>query len=263
LAFDRTIGVDWSGAGSDDASIRGLAAAVGTGSAVETVNWQRRSRRAVTEWLIEQLRSDAPRTLVGLDFAFGYPEGAMSVVFEAAQWAELPRRMGRLLDAHGTAQAVAAHINGSTRFAGHGPFRTNANRCDFRFYLDHGISYLRHVETIVPQAISQWYLGSGATVGYSTITGLAALDRMLCARDAGRCDFSIWPFEAVRSDAHVIAEVYPAIWPKPEGYQGGEHDRDAIRVAAGLWALPNDLSLPTNHLPPGCLIEEGWMLGVS
>ena len=32
---------------------------------------------------------------------------------------------------------------------------------------------------IAPQGISQWYLGSGGTVGFHTISGLSAIDYIL------------------------------------------------------------------------------------
>lgn len=124
------------------------------------------------------------------------------------------------------------------------------------------------METYVPQAISQWYLGSGATVGYSTITGIAALGDLLDRRDQGQCDFRVFPFEDIEAGVHVLAEVFPAIWAKPPAGWSGEHERDALRTVIGLASTEGELlrfpSAVENHFP-GALArvqEEGWITGV-
>jgi hypothetical protein len=269
--FVRVIGIDWSGAGTDRSPTPGLAVAEARpGDEPSIVCWQRkaRCREELVHWLALQLRPEAPRALVGLDFAFGFPVGSMREVFSVGHWLELPGRIADLLDEHGRAAEVARSINSAPRFAGNGPFRTNETRSDHRFYLDRGVPYFRLVETYVPQAISPWYLGSGATVGFSTITGLAALGRLLRLRARGECQFSVFPFEAARHDAHVLAEIYPAIWPK--GSVGAEeHERDALRTAKGLASIPSNM-MP--RVPPMLSVrdptaahriaEEGWIAGV-
>jgi hypothetical protein len=57
----------------------------------------------------------------------------------------------------------------------------------------------------------------------------------------------VWPFEKHEAGKHLIAEVYPAIWPKPMPKVENEHERDAIRIASGLAALtPEHLAVPAN-----------------
>ena len=107
--------------------------------------------------------------------------------------------ISNLYTEEGTARSVAQRVNASPSFGGHGPYRFNDTRTDFRFYLDNGTSYYRLVEKAVPQAISQWYLGSGGTVGFSTITGLAALDQLMTLREKGHLDFQVWPQAPLRS----------------------------------------------------------------
>lgn len=95
------------------------------------------------------------------------------------------------------------------------------------------------MEMAIPQAISQWYLGSGGTVGFSTITGMAALDHLMTLRKQGAIDFRVWPQEGLtpEADKHIIVESYPAIYPEPQDYGGctDEHCRDAWRVLQ--WVL--------------------------
>ena len=99
---------------------------------------------------------------------------------------------------HGSALVAARAINNDLRFGGHGPFRFDGCRTDRRFYDSHDVPYYRLTEIAIPQAISQWYLGSGGKVGSHTITGLAGLAELLRRRDAGELAFAVWPQEWVR-----------------------------------------------------------------
>jgi hypothetical protein len=58
------------------------------------------------------------------------------------------------------ARTVSGRIEVETTL-GDGPYRFNDSRTDFRFYTEHNIAYYRLVELLTPQAISEWYLGSG------------------------------------------------------------------------------------------------------
>jgi hypothetical protein len=77
-AFVRTIGIDYSGAETPTASLKGLRLYVSKGEAppVEVLPptsprkyW---TRRGIAEWLVERLAEDAP-TLVGIDHGFCFP----------------------------------------------------------------------------------------------------------------------------------------------------------------------------------------------
>jgi hypothetical protein len=134
----------------------------------------------------------------------------------------------------GTARATALSINNDKRFGGHGPYRFDPDRNDFRFYADNGIAYYRLTELIAPQGISQWYLGSGGTVGFHTISGLSAIHHLIQEREAGRLDFVIWPHEGLAPDGtkHVLAESYPALCKSPDDFGPcrDQHQRDAWKV---------------------------------
>ena len=77
-AFARTIGIDYSGAETPTASLKGLRVylADGDGLPVEVSPppsprkyW---TRKGIAEWLVERLAEDAP-TLVGIDHGFSFP----------------------------------------------------------------------------------------------------------------------------------------------------------------------------------------------
>ena len=77
-AFARTIGIDYSGAETPTASLKGLRVYLADGDAlpVEVLPppsprkyW---TRKGIAEWLVERLAEDAP-TLVGIDHGFSFP----------------------------------------------------------------------------------------------------------------------------------------------------------------------------------------------
>lgn len=77
-AFARTIGIDYSGAETPTASLKGLRVYLAEGDAppVEVLPppslkkyW---TRRGIAEWLVDRLSEDAP-TLVGIDHGFSFP----------------------------------------------------------------------------------------------------------------------------------------------------------------------------------------------
>jgi len=167
-----------------------------------------------------------------MDFGFGLPWGSDEAIFGVKGWREMIRQIGKEYAAAGTARAMAHTINALPKFKGHGPYRFNEGRTDYRFYLDHGIAYYRLTELAAPQAISQWHLGSGSTVGFSTITGLSALDYLIALRESGKLNFSVWPFEPIDPDGHVLVESYPAICPTcaNNSQVRGKDERDAWKV---------------------------------
>lgn len=178
--FDRYISVDWSGAGTEEQRY-GLRVVEASHENAEGIvvdpprsGATRWTRTECRRYLAEALHGGQPRCLVAMDFGFGYPWGADVSVFGSGGWEGMLGTLSSLYDEEGTARSVAQRINSSASFGGHGPYRFDDSRTDFRFYLDSGTPYYRLVEMAVPQAVSQWYLGSGGTVGFSTITGMAA-----------------------------------------------------------------------------------------
>ena len=278
--FERLIAIDWSGAAEDSSRLRALRIAEwtrdGGGRLVKPPakgirNW---SRADVLTFLTRALGADEPRTAVALDFALSLPSGADAAVFGAKGWPAMVRAVRSLYLKHGTARSTALAIN--DQHDGHGPYRFDDCRVDHRFYLDHAVPYYRLVELVVPEALSVWYLGSGATVGFHTITGLALLGSLLDRRDAGLLDFVVWPQEGLQ-DCHVLVEGYPAALPRPESFGPCQTDdeRDAwrmlewMRVRNENGLLDASLKVPIHsleRLSPGAerrVQFEGWILGVA
>lgn len=216
---------------------------------------------------------------MAFDFAFGLPWGSESEVFGVAGWQAMLRALRNLYQEWGTARATAAAINNHPRFEGHGPYRFDKGRADFRFYLRHGVAYYRLIELVMPQAISVWYVGSGATVGFHTITGLACLATLFDHRDRGLVNFSVWPHETLTGPfpSHVLLEGYPAVFPTCADFGPcrDPDERDAWRMLEGMRAmnaagqLEHNLRLPTDGItklvPNGVqrVQFEGWILGVN
>jgi hypothetical protein len=287
--FDRIISVDWSGAGNDsegvDLRIAMFYAKTGHAQIVNrpyqnrtVASW---SRQAFRGWITEQLRSDVP-TLVAMDFGFGLPWGADHKIFGVDGWRPMIGRIAEIYTQHETARATAQFINDEGRFKGHGPYRFDSNRNDFRFYLDNSVGYYRLTELVAPQGISQWYLGSGGTVGFHTITGLSAINFLIKEREVGRLNFEVWPHEHIAPDGtkYVLVESYPAICPKLDDYgpcqPNDGNQKDAWRVLQMLIAARSEENLSDmfviNEIPFGRIANvpfveqiqfEGFIMGLK
>ena len=84
-AFERTIGIDYSGAETPTSSLKGLRVYLSEGDAapIEVLPpssprkyW---TRRGIAEWLAERLAEDVP-TLVGIDHGFSFPPGLFNAL---------------------------------------------------------------------------------------------------------------------------------------------------------------------------------------
>ncbi len=159
--FDRIISVDWSGAASETKGVDLRIAAFDTATNQSrivsrphpnrtVVSWSRQAFRA---WIVKELHDKRP-TLVAMDFGFGLPWGADQAVFGVVGWREMIRTIAKRYEENGTPRATAQAINAEERFGGHGPYRFDDSRNDFRFYGDNGIAYYRLIELIAPQGIT-------------------------------------------------------------------------------------------------------------
>jgi hypothetical protein len=240
LAFRRIVSIDWSGAGSEHERVD-LAIAIWEqksawniqlppviGSRKESRKWK---RSEVRQWLASIL-SDGNSTLVAMDFGFGLPWGADRAIFSVDGWRPMIHKIADLYGEQGTARAAAQAINALPAFSGHGPFRFNETRHDYRFYVQKSVAYYRLTELAAPQAISQWYLGSGGTVGFHTITGLSTINHLVDLREEGRVRFKVWPHETLIPEGNTLIESYPALCPKLAYYGPcqGDDEEDAWKV---------------------------------
>ena len=212
-------------------------------------NWRRGECRAF-------LRGGSvatPTNSGGVGLLPGTSMGADWAIFEVNGWREMVRQIGQVYSGATTARLAAERINSWEKFKNHGPYRFDKHRNDFRFYIDQAIAYYRLTELAAPQAISPWYLGSGGTVGFHTISGLAAIDYLLREREQDRLKFFVWPFESVESNLHAIVESYPALSPAcvDNGECKGGDEQDAWKVLQQLVtankarAIQNWFHLPT------------------
>jgi hypothetical protein len=286
--FDRIISVDWSGAASEGDGVD-LRVATFEGKTNQATIVDRQvgnrsfaswSRQAFRAWIVEQLRDERP-ALIAMDFGFGLPWRSDEAIFGVNGWRPMLKAISKRYHAAGTSRAAAERVNAEAKFSGHGPYRFDDSRNDYRFYIDHQVAYYRQTELVAPQGISQWYLGSGGTVGFHTISGLSAIDSLIEMREAGEVDFVVWPQETLEPDGlkHVLVESYPAICPVPSDFgpcrDTDGNQKDAWKVLQMLISKRADGTLGDlfriQELPFGrysgiSFVEqvqfEGWILGL-
>jgi len=282
--FERIVSIDWSGAGAESERVALRVAVWDEETGIcriqlppaggTTRSW----RRSECRGYLRKALSDHKRTLVGMDFGFSLPWRADQAIFQVNGWRAMIQRIGQLYAEYGTARATAQAVNAMPHLKGHGPYRFNECRTDFRFYLANGVAYYRLAELAAPQAISQWYLGAGGTVGFHTITGLSALGWLITQRETDDLRFSVWPFECVNADGHVLVETYPAICPKcpkDSACQGGDEDdawkvlqmlveRNANGTLSELFEIPEQRFGRVSGIDFKSQVDfEGWILGMS
>jgi hypothetical protein len=257
-AFTRHVGVDYSGAQTPSDSLPGLRVYVSEGGAqpveVTPPPSPRRywSRRGIAEWLLEQLREDAP-TLVGIDHAFSFAID----YFDAHG---LPHDWDLFLDdfqAHWpTDQDIYVDFV-REGIVGNGAARQGSTR------------WRRLTERRAGSAKSVFHFDVPGSVAKSTHSGLPWL-RSLRRQLGERVHF--WPFDGwdIPAGRSAIAEAYPALWSRGFENEGRTPDQhDAFSIAAWMSAADRDGQLEIALQPPlsdadrAVAMAEGWILGVS
>ena len=288
--FKRFIGIDWSGAAGDDDRV-GLRVVEANGdSPPEAIapptnrrakNWK---RNEVRQFLSQALRNEAEKTLVGIDAALGYPAGTDEAVFGVRGWRNMVTEIARLAEKAGTARETMDLINNRHAALPGVPFFTRRkdisdsnwsrkNHTSHGFFTETGLSYYRFVDTLIPQAISVFYMGPGPMVGGHTVTCLPILHRLLEQRDKqGDLDFGMWLYEENwRARKHLIVECYPAILPTPRAAEDSESrdHLDAVKIASWMQALPAkelrdflEFEKTADEGLRRVVAREGWVLGV-
>jgi hypothetical protein len=257
-AFDRYIGIDYSGAQTPTSSLCGLRVYIvnGPSPAVEVMPppsprkyW---TRRGLAEWLAERFAEDQA-TLVGIDHGFSFP-------LRYFQTHQLPFDWPAFLDDfqhHWPTDADHTYVD-FVRDGLRGDSSARSGNARWRRLTD-----IRAVT-----AKSVFHFDVQGSVAKSTHAGLPWL-RYLRLRAAGRVHF--WPFDGwiIPAGQSAIVEVYPALWSKnypPESRDAHQHDAYVIaewlRRADREGRLPNFLN---PHLTPSERRQaniEGWILGV-
>ena len=257
--FARTIGIDYSGAETPTASLKGLRVylAEGDGIPVEVPPppsvrkyW---TRKGIAEWLIERLGEDLP-TLVGIDHGFSFP----LLYFEAhgllLDWSTFLDDFQR----HWPTDEVHTYVDFVRKgLVGNGAARAGNSR------------WRRLTEERAGGAKSVFHFDVQGQVAKSTHAGIPWL-RFIRQELGARVHF--WPFDGwdIPVGQSAIAEVYPALWSRGfarEDRTGDQHD--AYSVAAWLSRAEKDDSLvgflDPNLTPPERSVAsvEGWILGVA
>jgi hypothetical protein len=258
-AFARYVGIDYSGAKTPTASLKGLRVylAEGDASPVEVPPPKSRrkywTRKGIAEWLVQRLAEEDP-TLVGIDHGFSFPM--------------------RYFETHGLLPDWPSFLDDFQR---HWPTDEDDTYVDFVREGIHGNSearkgnarWRRLTEQCAGGAKSVFHFDVQGSVAKSTHAGIPWL-RFIRQSLGTRVHF--WPFDGwdIRAGRSAMAEVYPALWsPDFTNDRGRTADQhDAFCIAAWLSRADQEGSLsaylnPDLTSPERAIAKvEGWILGV-
>jgi len=255
--FSRYVGIDYSGAQTPTASLKGLRVyrADGHAEPVEVPPppspkkyW---TRRGVAEWIVELLGDDIT-TLVGIDHAFSFPLQYFETHGLKLDWAAFLDDFQRHWPTDDDLTYVDFVRDG---IRGNGAART-------------GNSRWRRLTDVRAGAKSVFHFDVQGSVAKSTHAGIPWL-RYIRQRLGQRVHF--WPFDGweVPHGKSVIAEVYPALWSRSFPVQNRTSDQhDAYSIVAWLSHADRDGRLARILKPSltpaerGTAEIEGWILGV-
>lgn len=256
--FDRYIGIDYSGAKTPTASLKGLRVYLAEGEAMPTEvlpppssrkYW---TRKGIAEWLVERLSEDRP-TLVGIDHGFSFPLRYFEAYGLALDWSafldDFQRHWPTDENIYVDFVREGAAGNGAAR-AGNARWR-------------------RLTEERGGGAKSVFHFDVPGSVAKSTHAGIPWL-RFIRRELGPRAHF--WPFDGwdIPVGRSAIAEVYPAWWSRGFAHEErGPDQHDAYSVAAWMHQADRDGSLARFLRPALTQTErtvaevEGWILGVA
>ena len=294
--FNAYVIVDWSAAskrttGSDSIWIGVLKRDVRFRLAFEHHNpATRKEAEALIGAILDDRSKHHERTLLGFDFALGFPRGlaaALKLDGEApwsAVWTQIDRMVKDKADNTNNRFGVASEIN--RRLTG-GPFpfwgcppRDTLTTLQPKKARPHGPADLpefRHTELAAKGASPVWKLAYSGSVGGHAILGIPAARRLAKARGD---KLKVWPFETgwkalgeadLAGVEVVVAEVYPSII-QPAPVAGEIRDLIQVRALAEYFARRDEsgklgeLFAPPKATAPAVMVdvqnEEGWILGV-
>ena len=258
-AFDRYIGIDYSGAEVIASSLKGLrvyqADRASPPLEVQPPPSPRKywTRRGLALWLVEQLSEDR-MTLVGIDHSFSFPLRYFEVHHIQPDWSEFLDDFQR----HWPTDQENTYVD----FIRNG----TCGNAEARSGNPH---WRRLTEMRAGSAKSVFHFDVPGSVAKSTHAGLPWL-RYLRLKVGGRVHF--WPFDGwkVPVGRSVVAEVYPVLWSRSFPREGRTADQhDAFSVAAWLRRADLDGTLSEFFKPglapneQGIAQIEGWILGIK
>jgi hypothetical protein len=255
--FDRYVGIDYSGAQTAEASLKGLrlfeARRESPPSEVPPPPSPRKywSMCELAEWLAKQATGEQ-RIVVGIDHGFSFPRK----YFERHH---LPLDWEVFLD------DFQRHWPTADRYT-YVDFVRDGNKGNGSARL--GNSRWRRLVEMRVGAKSVFHFDVPGSVAKSTHVGLPWLRHL---RNSAPGQVHFWPFDGwkIPANGSVIAEVYPALWSHNFPREGRDSDQhDAYSIAAWLRQADRDSSL-RSYFEPGLTPEEmevaeieGWILGV-
>jgi hypothetical protein len=256
--FSRYIGIDYSGAQTPTASLKGLRVYLADRQTlpveVQPPPSPRKywTRRGIAEWLAERLAEAAP-TIVGIDHGFSFPLMYFKVHQLPPDWQFFLNDFQRHWPTDEDHTYVDFIRDG---ICGNGEARSGNTR------------WRRLTEKRAGSAKSVFHYDVPGSVAKSTHAGLPWL-RYLRQRLGGRIHF--WPYDGwqLPTGLSAIVEVYPSLWSRSFPREGRTADQhDAYVVAAWLRQTDMDGRL-AEYLNPPLLPDErivaqveGWILGV-
>jgi hypothetical protein len=258
-AFDRYIGIDYSGAQTPTSSLKGLRVNMAERASppVEVLPppsprkyW---TRRGIAEWLVARL-CEEQRALVGIDHGFSFPLRYFEIHRLPPDW---PAFLDDFLR-HWPTDEDNTYVDFVREgIRGNGAARSGNPR------------WRRLTEVRAGGAKSVFHFDVQGSVAKSTHAGLPWLYYL--RRQAGdRVHF--WPFDGwdVPPGRSVIAEVFPSLWRHGFEHEGRSRDQhDAYSIAAWMRRADLDGSLAEFFKPSLTLAErtvaevEGWILGIK
>ncbi len=257
-AFARYIGIDYSGAETPSASLKGLRVYLAEGEEKpaevppppsKKKYW---TRRALADWLV-QILAEETRAIVGIDHGFSFPLRYFEAYGLKPDWPSFLDYFQR----HWPTDEEHTYVD-FVRYgaSGHGAARMGNSR------------WRRLTETRAGRAKSVFHFDVQGSVAKSTHAGIPWL-RFIRQQLGNRVHF--WPFDGwvIPAQRSVIAEVYPSLWCQSFPREERTADQhDAFTIAAWLSRSDWDGSLVA-CLQPGLTPAEnvvaqveGWILGV-
>jgi diadenosine tetraphosphate (Ap4A) HIT family hydrolase len=251
--FDRYIGIDYSGAETPTASLKGLRVYMVDGPApareIQPPGSPRRywTRQGIAEWLVERLSENIP-TVVGIDHGFSFPIKYFERHHLPMDWQIFLEDFQR----HWPAGEAHVYVDF---------LRENNPRT--------GNSKWRRLAEIESKAKSVFHFDVQGSVAKSTHSGLPWL---LYIRNQLGKRINFWPFDAwqIPVGKSVVAEVYPALWNKgypPENRDSHQHDAfcvaEALRRADQDGTIKNMFEPDLSERDLQIASIEGWILGLG
>jgi hypothetical protein len=257
-AFERYVGIDYSGAETCDSSLKGLRVYMADRvtephevAPPPSSRWYW-TRKAIAQWLVERL-AEPPATVVGIDHGFSFP-------LRYFEKYGLPHDWSAFLDdfqKHWPTDEANTYVD----FVREGECGNGGGRC--------GDSRWRRITEVRAGAKSVFHFDVPGSVAKATHAGIPWL---LFLRKSVGDQVHFWPFDGwkVPPGKSAVLEVYPSLWSHSFPRDGRDsHQQDAYATAE--WLRRSDLEGTLERFLGPSLTEkerktaaiEGWILGIA